>query len=173
MSVFVDLPSVLGHHANPPSTCQLGKWRMALQRLENANASQAVSREAGGRSSRELRGDCQLSVNHTLRAAPSLHGAGRVSAFMQLSQPPDSAQLLRPFSYATAKRSCCFQLQVPRKAAQQPQGPSSGMTACRGRGGVRSVPPPPSEPCSPEQEAGGCSYSAPCSPSCPTPAPGT
>lgn len=62
MSVSVDVPSSPGHHATPPSTCQLGKPRTALQRLENRSASQAVSREAGGRSSQEPRGRCQLSA---------------------------------------------------------------------------------------------------------------
>ena len=65
----------------PPSTCQLGKRRMALPRLENTNASQAVSREAGGRSSQEPRGRCQLSVNHTTRAAVSLLGCWESLSF--------------------------------------------------------------------------------------------
>lgn len=60
---------------------------------------------------------------------------------MQLSQPPDSAHLLQPFSYTTAKLSRCFQLRVPRKAAQQPEGPGSGMDADGGHRGVNSSCP--------------------------------
>lgn len=94
---------------------------------------------------------------------------------MQLLQPPDSAHLLQPFSYTAAKLSRCFQLRVPRKAAQQPEGPGSGTTADGGHRGAKSRPSLPSELCvcvSWEWEAGGGSHFVPCSPSSPHTSPG-
>lgn len=67
--------------------------------------------------------------------------------FTQQSQPPDSLHLLQAFSYAAAKFSRCFQLRVPGKAAQQPEGPGSGTAAGGGPRGANSVLSLPSEPC--------------------------
>lgn len=67
-----------------------------------------------------------------------------VHAAISASRQPASAPSL---SYAAAKFSRCFQLRVPGKAAQQPEGPGSGTAAGGGPRGANSVLSLPSEPC--------------------------
>jgi len=143
---------------------------MALQRLENRNASPAVSREAGGEAVRS-RGAAASSLRAIRRGQLRVSsGAVRACAFLQLSQLPDSTQLLQPFSYTTARFSRRFQLPVPREAAQQPEGPGS-RTAAKGAMAGWALPSEPCPPGSGRQEDSAILHPAPLP--CPAPAPGT